>query len=41
MILQQFMSMSVLPMFSPKSCTVSSLTFKSLIYVLVYFCVEC
>ena len=40
-ILLQFMSKSVLPMFSFRSFMVSGLTFRSLIHFLVYFCIWC
>ena len=40
-ILLQFMSESVLPMFSSKSFTVLSLIFKPLIHFWVYFCIWC
>ena len=38
-ILPQFMSESVLPMFSSESCVVSGLTFRSLIYFDFTLCV--
>ena len=38
-ILLQFMSKTVLPMFSCKSCMVSSLTFRSLIHLSLFVCV--